>query len=92
MVWRTFVYRNYMVWTTVVHTIHDMLSTLYIWCGHIVWAHLSFPDVGSYLRVSYEYTLHCHLRVSYEYTLQFQIWHRGISAPFIWQEAIFLGG
>ena len=33
-----------MVWTTVVHTIYDMLSTLYTWCGHIVWAHLSFPD------------------------------------------------
>ena len=35
---------NHMVWRTVVHTIYDLLSTLYIWCGHMVWVHTSFTD------------------------------------------------
>ena len=42
---------NHMVWRTVVHTIYDLLSTLYIWCGHMVWVHTSFTDVSDTSRI-----------------------------------------
>ena len=35
---------NHMVWTTVVHTIYGLLSTVYIWCGSMVWVTLSYAD------------------------------------------------
>ena len=40
---------NHMVWTTVVHTIYGLLSTVYIWCGSMVWVTLSYADATPYV-------------------------------------------
>ena len=34
----------HMSWTTVVHTIYNLLSTAYIWCGDMLWVHMSSTD------------------------------------------------
>ncbi len=34
----------HMVWTTVLHTIYDLLSTPYICCGGMVWVQMSSSD------------------------------------------------
>ena len=34
----------HMPWTTVVHTIYNLLSTAYIWCGYMPWVHMSSAD------------------------------------------------
>ena len=36
---------DHMVWTTVLHTIYDLLSTVYICCGGMVWVYMSCADV-----------------------------------------------
>ena len=51
MLWAHFLVLNgmgyHMLWTTVVHTIYNLLSTTYAWCGDILWVHISCSDEGT---------------------------------------------